>query len=150
PIKIGIARGVDQICTCGLRCGVCSGVSDPEHIRTIDDTLAFLSEPHSREQHRRDLNFTDYSFVDPVRTLTKIHILEIIEPGDPPLRTPLRGARGIARGNVIFVHASGLKNPVFWAARGARRSSGTADAAAASLARRRVGSRNPSGRGSDS
>src|SRR5262249_21906434 len=31
PIKTGIARGVDQICSCGLRCGVMSGVSDPDH-----------------------------------------------------------------------------------------------------------------------
>jgi hypothetical protein len=113
PIKTGIARGVDQICTCGLRCSVCSGVSDPEHIRTIDDTLAFLSEPHSPEQHRRDLNVTSFSFVDPIRTLTKIRILEVIEPGDPRYRNHVRWVRGIVHGRMMFVHAYGLKNTVY-------------------------------------
>lgn len=33
PIKTGIARVVEQSCTCGLRCGVMAGVSDADNIR---------------------------------------------------------------------------------------------------------------------
>jgi hypothetical protein len=113
PIKTGIARGVDQICTCGLRCSFASGVSDPDHIREIDDTIGFLSDMHTPEQHRRDLNHTKYSFVYPVCTLTKVEVLEVIEPGEPRYRNRLRWVRGIIRGKVMFVHAYGLKNTVY-------------------------------------
>jgi hypothetical protein len=112
PVKAGTARVVDQICTCGLRCSLLCGVDDPENIRTIDDTIGFLSTPHTPEQHRRDLNGIKYSFVDPVRTLTKVTVLEVIEPGDPRYRNHLRWVRGIAHGKMMFVLAFGLKNTV--------------------------------------
>jgi hypothetical protein len=113
PIKIGIARGVDQICSCGLRCGVMGAVSEPDHIREIDDTTGSLSESHSPEQHRRDMNHTKYSFVEPVGTLTRVEVLEVIEPGDPLYRNHRRWVRGIVRGRMMFVQAFGLKNTVY-------------------------------------
>jgi hypothetical protein len=113
PIKTGTARVVDQICTCGLRCSVLSGTSDPDDLRIIDDTLAILSEHHSSEQHRRDMSIGERPFVEPVRTLTRIDILEIIEPGDPRYRNHMRWVRGIVRGKMMFVLAYGLKNTVY-------------------------------------
>jgi hypothetical protein len=113
PLKTGTARVVDQICRCGLRCSVLSGTSDPDNIRTIDDTHAILSQSHSREQHRRDLNTSEHPFVDPVHTLTKIEILEIIEPRDPRYRNHRRWVRGIVRGRMVFVYAYGLKNTAY-------------------------------------
>ena len=51
--------------------------------------------------------------MDPICTLTKVDILEIIEPGDPRYRNHLRWVRGIVHGKMIFVQAYGLKNTVY-------------------------------------
>lgn len=85
----------------------------PTIFEIIDDTFALLSEKHNSVAHRRDLNQLPYEFVDPVPTLTRVYILEVIEPGDPRYRNHLRWARGIVHGKVIFVRTYGLKNTAY-------------------------------------
>ena len=114
-IKTGLARTVEQICTCGFYCTRLTGVvSNPVHMRTVEDTSPCLADNHSPEEHQRDLNeHARHDFEYKICTLTKVNVLEVIEPGDPRYHNHQRWVRGIVQGRTLFVRAYGLRNTAY-------------------------------------
>jgi hypothetical protein len=114
PLRPGTARVAAELCSCGLECSLSDSVTDPDRLREADDTRPVLSDKHTQDKHRFHLiKIYDCDFIRPVVTLTKVNILEIIEPKDPRYRNHRRWVRGTVHGRMMYVRAWGLRNTVY-------------------------------------
>jgi hypothetical protein len=112
PLRTGLARVSLHTCSCGHQASALNCVSDPDFLRKVDDTFPDLVDNHSQADHERDLRGPRCPQAWHIHALTRVNILEIIEPEDNRYHNHLQWVRGTIDGKTVFVHAHGLRNTI--------------------------------------
>jgi hypothetical protein len=114
PVRTGLARVGEGSCSvCGVRVGKVYAVTDPHAMRSIDDQESTeghnTEEGHDRLDRRSDAVARVENAIA-LTGLTKVHVLEIIEPKDERYHNHFTWVRASVRGRILFVQANGLVN----------------------------------------
>jgi hypothetical protein len=112
-VRLGIARVIQQECTCGTVAGYVQAVFEPEHMRLIDDITPVINAAHPEKEHWEYYPPADkpkHAAIKPILTLTKVEILEIIKPNDPRFRNHNSWIVAMVYGKKMYLQNWGLKN----------------------------------------